>query len=65
MFMNHPNVLKLYGFFHDAKNIYLILEYCNKCLFRELRQKVKFLFYSRENSINKRLLITQNNVLLL
>jgi aurora kinase len=34
MFMNHPNVLKLYGFFNDSKNIYLILEYCNKCLFR-------------------------------
>lgn len=46
MFMNHPNVLKLYGFFHDAKNIYLILEYCNKCLFRELRQKVNFYFIS-------------------
>lgn len=43
MYMNHPNVLKLYGFFHDSKNIYLILEYCNKCLFRELRQKVFFL----------------------
>ncbi len=25
MFMNHPNVLKLYGFFNDSKNIYLIL----------------------------------------
>jgi hypothetical protein len=25
MYMSHPNVLKLYGFFDDAKNIYLIL----------------------------------------
>jgi len=23
--MNHPNVLKMFGYFHDAKNIYLIL----------------------------------------
>ena len=34
MYMNHPNVLKMYGFFHDTKNVYLILEYCNQCLFR-------------------------------
>jgi serine/threonine protein kinase len=40
--MNHPNVLKLYGFFHDSKNVYLILEYCNQCLFRDLRNKVNF-----------------------
>lgn len=25
MFSNHPNVLKLYGFFHDDKKIYLLL----------------------------------------
>lgn len=25
IYMNHPNILKLYGFFDDAKNIYLIL----------------------------------------
>lgn len=24
-YMNHPNILKMYGYFHDAKNIYLIL----------------------------------------
>ena len=26
-FLNHPNVLKMYGFFWDSKMIYLILEY--------------------------------------
>ena len=25
MFTNHPNVLKLYGFFSDAQKIYLLL----------------------------------------
>jgi len=39
-YMNHPNVLKLYGFFDDAKNIYLILEYCSQCLFKDFRAKV-------------------------
>lgn len=26
-FFNHPNILKLYGFFDDSENVYLILEY--------------------------------------
>ncbi len=34
LYMNHPNILKLYGFFDDQKNIYLILEYCSQCLFK-------------------------------
>ena len=38
-YMNHPNVLKLYGYFDDEKNIYLILEYCSSCLYREFRKK--------------------------
>ena len=41
MYMNHPNILKLYGFFHDVKNIYLILEYCPQCLFKDFRAKVR------------------------
>lgn len=43
MYMNHPNVLKMYGHFHDSKNIYLILEYCSQCLFKDFRHKVQFL----------------------
>lgn len=27
MFTNHPNIAKLYGFFSDNENIYLICEY--------------------------------------
>ena len=26
MYLNHPNIIKLYGFFDDEKNIYIILE---------------------------------------
>ncbi len=29
MFLNHHNIVKLYGFFHDKDNIYLIMEYCS------------------------------------
>jgi len=27
MFLDHPNITKLYGFFDDAEHIYLIMEY--------------------------------------
>jgi serine/threonine protein kinase len=40
MYMNHPNILKLYGSFDDSKNIYLVLEYCSNCLFKDFRTKV-------------------------
>lgn len=40
-YMNHPNILKLFGFFHDSKNIYLILEYCSQCLFKDFRSKIR------------------------
>ncbi len=26
MFLNHPNIIKMYGYFDDDKNIYIILE---------------------------------------
>jgi len=28
MFLNHPNIIKLYHFFVDLENIYLVLEPC-------------------------------------
>jgi len=28
MFLNHPNIIKLYHFFVDSENIYLVLEPC-------------------------------------
>jgi len=29
MFLNHPNVVKLYTFFSDSQHIYLVLELCS------------------------------------
>jgi len=26
MYLNHPNIIKMYGYFDDEKNIYIILE---------------------------------------
>lgn len=43
MYCNHPNVLRLYGFFHDHNKIYLLLELATHgCLFKEIRQKAYF-----------------------
>ncbi|XP_059309300.1 serine/threonine-protein kinase Aurora-3 isoform X2 [Lycium ferocissimum] len=37
--LRHPNVLRLYGWFHDEERIYLILEYAHRGeLYRELRK---------------------------
>ncbi|KAJ1387690.1 Serine/threonine-protein kinase, active site [Sesbania bispinosa] len=38
--LRHPNILRLYGWFHDADRVFLILEYAhNGELYRELRKK--------------------------
>jgi serine/threonine protein kinase len=43
MYLNHPNIVKLYGFFHDQENVYLIMEYCSGShLFKMIRQKKQF-----------------------
>ncbi|KAK9300070.1 hypothetical protein QLX08_007113 [Tetragonisca angustula] len=40
--LRHPNILKMYGYFHDDKRIYLILEYApNGELFKELNAQPK------------------------
>ncbi len=36
MYMRHPNVLKMYGFFSDLKKIYLLLELAEECLFSQI-----------------------------
>ena len=41
LFMDHPNILKLYSFFDDQTNIYLLLELGEDCLFKILRRKVQ------------------------
>ncbi|ODV92111.1 hypothetical protein CANCADRAFT_18595, partial [Tortispora caseinolytica NRRL Y-17796] len=41
--LRHPNILRLYGFFHDSKRVFLILEYAGQGeLFRILRKKGRF-----------------------
>lgn len=41
--LRHPNILRMYGFFHDEQRIYLILEYAaGGTLFNVLKREVKF-----------------------
>ncbi|KAI6785785.1 Serine/threonine-protein kinase-like protein [Emericellopsis cladophorae] len=41
--LRHPNILKLYGHFHDSKRIFLILEYAAKGeLYKHLRKEHRF-----------------------
>ncbi|KAG2211578.1 hypothetical protein INT47_008674 [Mucor saturninus] len=41
--LKHPNILRLYGFFHDADRIFLILEFAAKGeLFAELQKHKRF-----------------------
>ncbi|KDP28732.1 hypothetical protein JCGZ_14503 [Jatropha curcas] len=38
--LHHPNILRLYGWFHDNERIFLILEYAHRGeLYRELKKK--------------------------
>lgn len=40
----HPHIVRLYAYFEDADNVYLILEYAeNGSLFHYIRKKKKFL----------------------
>lgn len=39
-YLNHPNIIKLYGVFHDDDNVYMILEYApNGELYKEMKSK--------------------------
>lgn len=41
--LRHPNILRMYGFFHDEQRIYLILEYAaGGTLFNVLKSEVRF-----------------------
>ena len=43
MYLNHPNIVKLYGFFHDQDNIYLIMESClDGQLFKLMKERKNF-----------------------
>ena len=38
--LHHPNILRLYGWFHDVERVFLILEYAhNGELYKELRKR--------------------------
>ena len=41
MYLNHPNVLKMYGFFDDDLKIYLILELASHSdIYKEIKKEV-------------------------
>ncbi|KAJ3046163.1 spindle assembly checkpoint kinase [Rhizophlyctis rosea] len=41
--LRHPNILRLYGYFYDAKRVYLILEYAGKGeLYKQLKKYSRF-----------------------
>ena len=41
--LRHPNILRLYGHFHDSKRVFLILEYAGKGeLYKHLRKESRF-----------------------
>jgi aurora kinase A len=41
--LRHPNILRMYGFFHDEQRIYLILEYASGgTLFNILKKEIRF-----------------------
>ncbi|NXF75069.1 AURKA kinase, partial [Sclerurus mexicanus] len=41
--LRHPNILRLYGYFHDVTRVYLILEYAPRGeVFKELQKLAKF-----------------------
>lgn len=42
-YFRHPNILRLYGYFHDATRVFLILELAAKGeLYTELRTRQRF-----------------------
>lgn len=41
--LNHPNILRMFGFFHDNDRVYLIIEYCDEGeVFNVLRSEDRF-----------------------
>lgn len=49
--LRHPNILRLYGFFHDPARIYLILEYAPKgALYKELHSQPNKRFDERRTA---------------
>lgn len=43
LYLNHPNIVKLYGLFQDYENVYLIMEYCSgNHLYNVIKQRKQF-----------------------
>lgn len=41
--LRHPNIMRLYGYFHDATKVYLVLEYApNGEVFKRLAKETRF-----------------------
>jgi len=48
-YLNHPNIIKLYGVFHDDENVYMILEYApGGEVYKELKASVFYANYFLE-----------------
>ena len=49
-FLDHPNIIKLFGVFHDKHKIYLILEYApDSELYSEIKNQVRLTSRSRSS----------------
>ena len=54
VFERHPNILRMYGWFHDESRIYLILEYaCYGELYKKLRKAGRFDEKTASTVLNK------------
>jgi len=51
-YIRHPNVLRLYGFFHDEQRIFLLLEYAPGGELYRRMQKEKILRESEAAGVN-------------
>lgn len=43
LFMNHPNIVRMYGFFTDRDNIYILMEYMEEgSLYKQVKMVKRF-----------------------
>lgn len=55
-YLNHRNVIKLYGVFHDEKKVYMVMEYApDGELYKELKSDVKF--FSQKKFQNEKIIL--------
>ena len=42
-FIRHPNIIEMYGYFHDEQNVYFVMEFAeNGTLFDHFERKKRF-----------------------